>query len=186
MNQVTNGVVGVDAEKHSLESSIAEDVLTILYGEQTALQLALDSINLQFGSQYCAKMLRFHARSGTMCEPLYSHLLDLVDKDTRPICTVLYQFMKINGAETADLTTCLRLLLEFDYVQMQVVKKYVNKLLLRTQQLLNVSSTDQVKKFINEYSLHPVRKAVHEVFVTSAGNYLSRISSSGLPSDYLF
>lgn len=186
MNKFTKDVVGVDVSKYSLESSILEDAMTTLYGEHPSLQLALDSMSLQFGSLYCAKMLQFHARSGTMCEPLYNHLSDLVGKDTRPICVVLYQFMKVNGAKTADLTTCLRLLLEFDYVQMQVVKKHVNKLLLCTQQLLKVGSTDQVKKFIDEYNLYPTRKAVREVFMTSAGNYLSRISSSGLPSGYPF
>lgn len=186
MKEVTNDVVGVDVYQYDLNSSILEEVVTTLYGEHSSMRFAIDSMNLQFGSAYSAKMLRFHARSSTMCEPLYNHLTELVSKDTRPICVVLYQFMKINGAETADLVTCLRLLLEFDYVQMQVVEKHVNKLLLRTQQLLNVKSTDQVKKFVDEYNLYPTRKVIRKAFMEHAGAYLSRARSSGLPSGHLF
>lgn len=185
MNKVTNDVVGVDVSRCELESSLIEDALTSLYSDHPNFQGLLDTMQLQFGSMYCARMLRFHARTGTMCDPLHTHLAGLVSGDKRPICTVLFQFMKVKGAETADLTTCLRLLLELDYVQMQVTKKHVNKLLLRAQQLLRVSSTDQVKKFIYEYNLYPMRKAVREVFMHAAGNYFSRTQSSGLPSGLL-
>lgn len=185
MNEATNGVVGVDVSRYEPESSLMKDALTNLYSDHPNFQGLLDTMQLQFGSMYCAKMLQFHARTGTMCDPLYTHLAGLVNGDRRPICTVLFQFMKVDGAETADLTTCLRLLLELDYVRMQVTKKNVNKLLLRAQQLLHVSSTDQVKRFICEYNLYSTRKVIREVFMHAAGNYFSRTQSSGLPSGLL-
>lgn len=184
MNKLSNDAIGVDVSNYDLESSTLNEVLECLYGEHPAFTSIADSLNAQFGLVYHDRMLRHHSRAGTMCRPLYDHITSLVDKDVRHICTVLYQFMKINGAETADLTTCLRLLLEFAYVQMQVVKKHVDKLLLRTQQLLHLKSTDQVKEFIDAYNRFPVQEAVQGAFMQTAGNYLSRVASSGLPSGH--
>lgn len=184
MNKFSNDVIGLDVSNYDLESSTLNEALERLYGEHSAFTSIADSLNAQFGLVHHDRMLRHHSRVGTMCRPLYDHITGLVDKDSRPICTVLYQFMKINGAETSDLTMCLRLLLEFECVQMQVVKKHVDKLLLRTQQLLHLKSTEQVKNFIDAYNRFLVQEAIQKVFMQTAGNYLSRVASPGLPSGH--
>lgn len=182
MNEVVKYNAGVDVS--DWESSILDETLESLYGTHPSFSLVVDSLNAQFGSIFSNRMLRFHSRSGTMCRPLYNHITELVAKDKRPICTVLYQFMMVNTYEPADLTSCFRLLLEFDYVQMQVTKKHVNRLLLRTQQLLNLSSTKQVRQFVGAYNRFPVEEAVQKAFMQEAGNYLGRVRHSGLLSGF--
>lgn len=173
-----------DVDVSDWESSVLDETFEHLYGTHPSFGFVMESLNAQFGSAFSGTMLKFHSRSGTMCRPLYDHISDLVAKDKRPICTVLYQFMMVNTYGPADLTSCFRLLLELDYVQMQVTKKHVKRLLLRTQQLLNLASTKQVEKFINAYHRFPMQEAVQKAFMQDAGNYLSRIHRSGLQSGF--
>lgn len=178
MSEVVKYTADIDVS--DWESSILDETLETLYGTHPSFGFVVDSLNAQFGSVFSKRMLKFHSRSGTMCRPLYNYITDLVASDKRPICTVLYQFMMVNTYEPVDLTSCFRLLFEFEYVQMQVTKKHVNRLLLRTQQLLNLSSTKQVKNFVDAYNRFPTEEAVQKAFMQEAGNYLTRVRHSGL------
>lgn len=182
MSEAAKYTAGVDVS--DWESSVLDETFENLYGTHPLFSFAMDSLNAQFGSMFSKRTLKFHSRSGTMRRLLYNHISDLVAKDKRPICTVLHQFMMVNTYEQADLTSCFRLLLELDYVQMQVTEKHVNRLLLRTQQLLNLSSTKQVKQFVDAYNRFPIEEAVQKAFMQEAGNYLSRVYRSELPSGF--
>lgn len=174
-------VAGVDVSNYRLESSILDETLESLYGTHPSFSFVVDSLNSHFGSMYSGSMLRFHSRSGTMCRALYDHLTDLVEKDSRPICTVLFNAVKHNGVVNADLTTCMRLLHESDYVQKQVGKTFVDKVWFRTQQVLRLGSVQQAKEFVDSYHKFPMREALQEQLMPLVGNYLSRVRSSGLP-----
>lgn len=184
MSKVTKDVVGVDVSNYDLESSVLNDALGSLYGTHPAFSSVVDSLNSQFGAMFSEGMLRFHSRSAIMCRPLYDYLTDLVEKDSRPICTALFNSIKTGGIQNADLTTCMRLLIDLDYVHLQVGQTFVDQVWFRTQQVLRLSSVKKAQAFIDAYHKFPKLEELNKQLMPLVGNYLSRIQSSGLPSGH--
>lgn len=181
MNKVTNDVVGVDVSNYDLHSSVLDETLETIYNNHPLFSAAVDSLSSRFGSMFSESMLKFHSRSGIMCRALYDHLSDLVGKDSRPICTVLFDVVKHDGILNADLTTCMRLILDLNYVQAQVGNTFVEKVWFRMQQVLRLNSVSQAKLFVIAYHDFPKREALDELVMPMLGSYFSRRSSSGVP-----
>lgn len=184
MSKVVNGVVGIDVSNRDLESSVLNNVLKSLFGQHLSFNVVADSLNSRFGLTFSGSMLRLHSRSGTMGRALYDHLVSTVKNDSRPICTVLFNVVKDKGLLDADLATCMRLVLELDYVQAQVGKTFIDQVWFRTQQVLRLSSVKQAKEFVGAYMIFTLRCALEEQLMPLMGNYLSRVQSSGLPSGH--
>lgn len=182
MKKVVDNVVAVDVSNYDLESSTLRDASSSLYSTHPSFRSVVDSLNAQFDSMFSGDMLRFYSRSAAMCRPLYDYLSELVEKDSRPIYTVLFDAVKGNGIVNANLTTCMRLLRELDYVQLQVGQTFVDQVWFRTQQALRLNSVKQTKAFVNAYYNFPKRESLEKHLMPLVGNCLSRIQSSGLPS----
>lgn len=181
MNKVTNDAIGVDISNDDPRSSALSKTLEIIHSSHPLFLTVVDSLSSQFGSMFSEGMLRFHSRLGSMCRTLYDHLSNLVREDSRPIRAVLFDVVKRDGILNADLATCMRLILDLDYVQVQVGNTFVEKVWFRMQQVLRVNSVSHAKSFIVAYRTLPKREAIDELIVPMLGNYLSRRNRSGVP-----
>lgn len=177
---------GVDVSAYDTHASVLKQHSAHLYDSVPQFGRMVDSLKSQFSQMFNEEMLKFHSRSGTMCEPLYNYLVEMINDYPYPLCTALVHFVSKDKVESAELAMYFKLLLHPNYVIKQVGLKTFNKLRFSAQQALRLNSVKQVDAFVSAYQRYPSALTAEEQFAIIASALPSFKPNSGLPSGDLF
>lgn len=183
MNKVDQAPIGLDVSEYDISSTTFDECARDLYKSNPNLSNIVDSLNLAFGVGFGETAVERSARVGTCTRAAKDHLDTLESNDHRAICTVLFESVRLGGVEKTDLSTCMRLIIDADYVASQVGTKFVDRVVFRLQQVLRLKDVSQVLKFVNAYSNFETSDLIRRQFALAAGSLMARRqASSGLPS----